>query len=210
MSSTSQGEGWWQASDGNWYPPSSAPGGPAQATVPPFGTGPTYFVPMAPCPRCGNAQPTDRVACGVCEQVRTLPIGVTLTSAGRRFGQYALDVLLVIVTLFIGWVIWSLIIWSRGQTPGMQILHIRVVKLETNRVATWGTMCLREFVGKFLVMGIISSIFFPAWVVLVFMLMWDKNRQELWDKIAGTIVVDHLDEIEEVQLAQSSQSVQVA
>jgi uncharacterized membrane protein len=27
MSDTSQGPGWWQASDGKWYPPESAPGG---------------------------------------------------------------------------------------------------------------------------------------------------------------------------------------
>jgi uncharacterized membrane protein len=27
MSDTSQGPGWWQASDGKWYPPDSAPGG---------------------------------------------------------------------------------------------------------------------------------------------------------------------------------------
>ena len=32
MSDTSQGEGWWLASDGKWYPPSSAP---APATPPP-------------------------------------------------------------------------------------------------------------------------------------------------------------------------------
>ena len=27
MSDTSQGPGWWQASDGKWYPPEQAPGG---------------------------------------------------------------------------------------------------------------------------------------------------------------------------------------
>jgi uncharacterized membrane protein len=32
MSDTSQGEGWWQASDGKWYPPEQAPGGAGAAT----------------------------------------------------------------------------------------------------------------------------------------------------------------------------------
>jgi uncharacterized RDD family membrane protein YckC len=123
-----------------------------------------------------------------------LPIGVTFTTAGRRLGQYALDALLAIVTLGIGYLIWSLFIWRRGETPAMQILRIKVVKLDTGVPATWGTMALREFVGKYIVMGLISSIFFPAWVVLVFMLMWDKNKQELWDKIAGTIVVSNYPE----------------
>ena len=27
MSDTSQGPGWWQASDGKWYPPEQSPGG---------------------------------------------------------------------------------------------------------------------------------------------------------------------------------------
>ncbi|MGH9096964.1 MAG: RDD family protein, partial [Acidimicrobiales bacterium] len=96
----------------------------------------------------------------------------------------------------------SLIIWSRGQTPAMQILRIKVVKLDTHMPATWGTMFLREFVGKYLVMGAISAIFFPAWVVLVFMLLWDKNKQEVWDKIAGTIVVSNYPEPVIAGLAQ--------
>jgi uncharacterized RDD family membrane protein YckC len=126
-----------------------------------------------------------------------LPVGVTFTTASRRLGQYALDGLLLVITAFIGWFIWSLFIWRRGETPAMQILRIKVVKLENGQAtqaATWGTMALREFVGKYIVMGLISSIFFPAWVVLVFMLMWDKNKQELWDKIAGTIVVSNYPE----------------
>jgi uncharacterized RDD family membrane protein YckC len=123
-----------------------------------------------------------------------LPVGVTMTTAGRRFGQYALDVGLAIITAFIGWFIWSLVIWRSGETPAMQIMRIKVVKLDTGAVAPWGTMFLREFVGKGIIMGLISSIFFPAWVVLVFMLMWDKNRQELWDKIASTIVVSNYPE----------------
>jgi uncharacterized RDD family membrane protein YckC len=157
-----------------------------------------YFVPTTPCPRCGQPIATDRAGCDNCGQVKMLPVGVTFTTAGRRFGQYLLDILLAIVTLGIGYLIWSLFIWRRGETPAMQILRIKCVKLETGQAATWGTMALREFVGKYIVMGLISSIFFPAWIVLVFMLMWDKNKQELWDKIAGTIVVSNYPEPVEV------------
>jgi hypothetical protein len=41
MSDTSQGEGWWQASDGKWYPPEQAAGAtgtPAEPAEPPVGT----------------------------------------------------------------------------------------------------------------------------------------------------------------------------
>jgi hypothetical protein len=33
MSDTSQGPGWWQASDGKWYPPEQAPGGPTPGAM---------------------------------------------------------------------------------------------------------------------------------------------------------------------------------
>jgi uncharacterized RDD family membrane protein YckC len=209
MSTTSQGEGWWQASDGNWYPPDA---GGAAAVQPVPGPAPAagYFVPTTPCPRCGQPTMADRAGCDNCGQVKMLPIGVTFTTAGRRFGQYALDALLFIVTLGIGYLIWSLFIWRRGETPAMQILRIKVVKLDTAVPATWGTMALREFVGKYIVMGLISSIFFPAWVVLVFMLMWDKNKQELWDKIAGTIVVSNYPEPVEFGQPFDAQPMQAA
>ncbi|HEY6532456.1 MAG TPA: hypothetical protein VIY72_09140 [Acidimicrobiales bacterium] len=39
MSDTSQGPGWWQASDGKWYPPESAPGGGAAPGGASYGSG---------------------------------------------------------------------------------------------------------------------------------------------------------------------------
>jgi uncharacterized RDD family membrane protein YckC len=121
--------------------------------------------------------------------VADMPAGFRVSSVGRRLGQYLLEIALVIVTLIIGYIVWSLIIWSRGETPGMHVLHMKCVKKDTGQVATWGTMALREIVGKILIMGVIS--FIPlASVILDFMLLWDRDRQELWDKVAGTIVVD--------------------
>jgi len=144
------------------------------------------------CPQCGNPMFQDQFACTACGQVQLLPLGTVLTPAARRLGQYLLEILLAIVTLVIGWIIWSLIVWGRGQTPAMQVLHIRAVKSSDGQTATWGTMFLREFVAKGLLMGIVSAVFFPAWIVLAFMLLWDKQRQEVWDKIAGTLVVNNL------------------
>jgi uncharacterized RDD family membrane protein YckC len=111
-----------------------------------------------------------------------------VSSAGRRFGGYLLDTLLLFVTAFIGWLIWSLIIWGRGQTPAKQILGMRVVHLQTMTHATWGRMALREIVGK----GLIGIVVWATvlGIVLWFWLLWDAQRQELWDKIANTIVVD--------------------
>jgi len=43
MSDVSQGPGWWQASDGKWYPPEQAPG--AAPTIPPPSGPPSGFAP---------------------------------------------------------------------------------------------------------------------------------------------------------------------
>lgn len=50
MSDTSQGPGWWQASDGKWYPPEQAPGAaptgpPAGGPPPGYGSPPPYGAP---------------------------------------------------------------------------------------------------------------------------------------------------------------------
>ena len=188
--------GQWEylASDGRWYPPDPVTGPvPPQAGQPAPGAYPASapsVVATVPCPSCGRAVEADRMACSTCGAIVASAVPLYLATPARRLGQYALDVLLAIVTLFIGWLIWSLIIWGRSQTPGMQILHIRTIRKDTLEDASYGTMALREVVGRWLIVGLIASIFFPAALVLDCMLLWDKDRQQLWDKIAGTTVVN--------------------
>ena len=125
-----------------------------------------------------------------------MPPGVELSSVGKRLGGYVLDFVLAIVTLFIGWFIWSLIIWNKSQTPGKQLLKMKTVKKDTGERATYGTMVLREVVGKWIIVdAAIGSLCFIATIVLDFMLVWDKDRQQLWDKIAGTVIVDDPDNV---------------
>lgn len=59
---------------------------------------------LRPCPSCQRESGVG-VACYFCDQVEGLPVGVHLSSAGRRFGAYLLDGLLLFVTLGIGWLI---------------------------------------------------------------------------------------------------------
>ena len=117
-------------------------------------------------------------------------VGVRLSSPGKRLGAHLLEILLVIVTLGIGWAVWSLVVWGRGQTPAKQLLGMRVVALETGRPAKWGKMFLRDFIAKGLIFGFIGRILVIPWLLASIWLLWDKNKQELWDKVADTIVVD--------------------
>jgi uncharacterized RDD family membrane protein YckC len=108
------------------------------------------------------------------------------SSAGKRFGGLLLESLLFLVTLGIGWLIWSLISWSDGQTPAKSLLGMRCIDTQTGRPATWGTMFVREFIGKSL-LGMFSCSLTN--LVSCFMIL-GPQRQGVWDRIASTVVVD--------------------
>jgi uncharacterized RDD family membrane protein YckC len=63
----------------------------------------------------------------------------------HRLGGKALDLALYLVTFGIGWFIWSMIVWTQGQTPGKQLLKMRVTDKSTGKPIKWGHMAIREF-----------------------------------------------------------------
>lgn len=144
------------------------------------------------CYSCGRSWGEGR-SCQYCRQVDGLPDGVALSSPLRRLGGAILDTLLAFFTLGIGWLIWSLIVYKDGQTPGKQILGMRCAILETGRPAGWGRTFCREWLAKGLLFSVLVSITFGLAAILYLWLLWDKDRQEIWDKIAGTIVVNDPD-----------------
>ena len=114
-----------------------------------------------------------------------LPDGVQLASIGRRIGAYFLAIPLAIVTLGIGYVIWGLIVWGRGQTPALQVLGMRCWLPDTREVPRFWRMALREVVG-----GIAEGILGFITLIVSFVLMVSsKERKSLHDIIAGTVVV---------------------
>jgi hypothetical protein len=114
-----------------------------------------------------------------------LPEGTELATVGRRIGSYFLAIPLAIVTLVIGYVIWGLIVWGRGQTPTQQVLGMRTWYPETRQHATWWRMVLREVIGGF-VTGILSFITEIASLVLM---LTGRERKCLADHIASTVVL---------------------
>ena len=67
----------------------------------------------------------------------------------HRLAAVAVDAGLYIVTCFVGYLIWMVITWGNGQTPGKQLLKIRVYSSTTGRPATWGNMAIRQFLIPF-------------------------------------------------------------
>jgi uncharacterized RDD family membrane protein YckC len=103
-----------------------------------------------------------------------------------RLAGWLLEPLLIVITLGIGYLIWAIIAFARGQSPGKQVLGMRIVKLRTGVAAGFGTTFLREFIAK-PVIAVLSVITFG---IVNFWLIWDEDNQELWDKVVGTIVVN--------------------
>ena len=156
------GPGYWKASDGNWYPPDSSPG---PATPPPAPT--TGLAPMGPAP--------------------AIPAGTQLSSLGKRFGNFLLGIVLIFVTLGIGYLIWAFIAYGRGQTPAKQLLNMYVVDERTGRPATWGVMFLRGWI----IDGLLGQITFGVFgLVSALWIFSGDTHQRLTDKIVKTIVVD--------------------
>lgn len=68
-----------------------------------------------------------------------------LATPGHRIGAIAVDIGLYIVTFGIGYFIWNLIVMAQGQSPGKQLLKVRVMSEVTNKPANWGHMAIRNF-----------------------------------------------------------------
>ena len=116
-------------------------------------------------------------------------LGEPIATPGVRLGSFLLEFLLAVVTLGIGWTIWSLVVWGRGTTPGHQVLRLYIVDAKSGRTATWGHMALREFVMKGLVGGIASSITFGVYFIVDSLFVVRDDRKTLHDLMSSTSVV---------------------
>ena len=104
-------------------------------------------------------------------------------------GAYLLDIALFFLTLIIGYIIWWLFALSRGQTPGKQLLGIRVMRTD-GRPSDWGWTFIREFLIKIVAVGILDAALGIVTIIDLLWAFWDKDRQTLHDKVVKTIVVD--------------------
>ena len=83
------------------------------------------------------------------------------------------------VGLVVGYLLWALVLFARGTTPGKRLLRMYVFK-ESGERAGFFTMFFREWIGKW----ISAAVFFLGflWILL------DKDRQGWHDKLASTYV----------------------
>lgn len=112
-----------------------------------------------------------------------LPPGVTLTSRSSRLLCAMLEVVLAIVTLGIGYFVWSFFTYRYGQTPGKKLMGIRVISLNDGKALPFWMTLLREWIVKGFIGGITFGIAY-LWI------LFDSRNQSLYDKVLNTVVVD--------------------
>jgi len=64
-------------------------------------------------------------------------------SPARRFTAWVLEIVLISGTAYIGWFIWSLITWGKGQTPAQNLLRIISINEATGAPAKRPQMFIR-------------------------------------------------------------------
>jgi uncharacterized RDD family membrane protein YckC len=171
MSDTSQGPGWWQASDGKWYPPEQAPqpvpvGGGAGAA--------------------GNLADWGQRAVGILIDfaiifvlwivafIITVIIGAISSTLGAIVG------LLLYIAVSLAWLYMGFLVGAKGRSPGMAITGLRCVSAETGQEIGGGMGVVRT------IAHIVDSIIcYIGWLFP----LWDEQRQTIADKLVKTHVL---------------------
>ncbi|MFH9979915.1 RDD family protein [Streptomyces sp. NPDC017179] len=161
----------------------AAEAGPEPTQAPGFGP-----APAAPASSTASVVPV--LAPGhVVHVAQTVPKEVRV-GAGARFVAYLLNLLLMVVTLGVGWLVWAMVTWSTdAANPGQKLMGLTVVKKDTGARLTWGDMFVRNFLLGGVVLGFLSGITLTiaAWVNLF--KIFGSEKQNLVDSMAGSVVV---------------------
>jgi uncharacterized RDD family membrane protein YckC len=105
---------------------------------------------------------------------------VVLASRGERILSWFVNLVLVFLTLFVGWTIWWFIVAPKGQNPGKAVTGLRVIRTNGDAVRTGG-MFVRGLAGA--LAGWLPFFLDDLWM------LWDNNAQTLHDKLVNTVVV---------------------
>jgi RDD family len=114
---------------------------------------------------------------------------------GRRIGALALGVLLVVATLVVGWLVWSIIEWRQGRTPTYRLLGLRVVSRSDGQPIGLGRSFLRS--GILCPLLVVPTAAVGAVVLLCFAFgasppdgLFSRPRRAPWDVLTTTTVLD--------------------
>jgi hypothetical protein len=140
-------------------------------------------------PRWATASATASVTAGDGRPARVAPPRSTaMSSPARRLRAQALEALLFVVLAGVGWVAWSVALWSTGRSPAKALMRMRCIDTRTGAAAGRATMARRAALTwgpGVLTLGLALLVGGAA--------AFGERREALWDKAARTIVIDDPD-----------------
>jgi hypothetical protein len=114
---------------------------------------------------------------------------------GRRVESLGLTLVLLIVTLGVGWLVWSVFEWRNGRTPSYRLLGLRVVRRSDGRQIGLGRSLLRS--GVCCPLLIVPTVVIGGLVGFCFAMgasppdgLWRQPRAAPWDLLTTTTVLD--------------------
>jgi uncharacterized RDD family membrane protein YckC len=117
--------------------------------------------------------------------------GIVVVAEGGRGAGVILLLLAFIWAMFLYAPLFMMRAGDRnGQTPGKQILQIRVVR-QGGETMDFGWSLLRELIVKGLLIGMIGSLFLSIPILLDYLWpLWDEQNRALHDMVVSTRVVE--------------------
>ena len=182
MSDYSQGPGWWQASDGKWYPPEQAPGSQGPFTYTQHGYGYSYgpaFTYSGFWRRVG-AYVIDGLILSVPTNI--IRVAASAGSGGTFIGPLSpgASIAVTLINTIIGVAYYAWLDGTRGQTVGKMVAGIKVVDADSG-----GFIGVPRGIGRYfarILSGIVLGLGF-LWM------LWDERKQCWHDKLVRSVVV---------------------
>lgn len=110
-----------------------------------------------------------------------------------RAKALALTLPLLVATLVVGWLAWSVVEWTRGRTPAYRLTGLRVVRRTDGRPIGVGRSVLREFCCLIL---LVPTLLACVLLGLVFVMgasppdgLSSRPRRAPWDVLTATLVM---------------------
>ena len=116
-------------------------------------------------------------------------------SLGRRIGALGLTALLLVATLVVGYLVWSVFEWRHSRTPSYRLLGLRVVTRPDAQPIGLGRSFLRS--GVCCTVLVVPTVIIGAIVLLCFAFgasppdgLFSQPRRAPWDSLTSTTVLD--------------------
>jgi hypothetical protein len=120
--------------------------------------------------------------------------GLPQASFGERIKALLLTLGLIVITLGVGWLVWSIFEWHNGRTASFRLRGLRVVRSSDGRPIGLGRSFLRN--ALLCTLLLVPTMLTCVVIAVTFVMgasppddLFSKARSAPWDRLTGTTVV---------------------